>query len=60
VNDDQKKVSEALIDQLRKKGFDIATKLTKATTFWNGEGYHQDYYLKKGSNPYCHGYVKRF
>jgi peptide methionine sulfoxide reductase msrA/msrB len=60
LDDDQKAISQKLIDQLSKKGLKMATKLTKATTFWKGEGYHQDYYVKKGGTPYCHGYVKRF
>jgi len=57
---DQKRISEKLIKELGEKGLKIATKLTLATTFWKGEGYHQDYYIEKGSTPYCHGYTKRF
>ncbi len=60
IDEEQKVTSEKLITLLEEKGLKVATKLTKATTFWKGEGYHQDYYLKKGSTPYCHGYTKRF
>jgi peptide methionine sulfoxide reductase msrA/msrB len=59
-NDEQKLVAEKLIGLLKAKGFNVVTELKKATTFWNAEGYHQDYYDHKGTLPYCHGYVKRF
>jgi peptide methionine sulfoxide reductase msrA/msrB len=58
--DEQKRVAENLISILKSKGFKVATKVTKASTFWPAEAYHQDYYERKGSLPYCHGYVKRF
>lgn len=60
LNQDQKKIAERLIDQLRKDGLNIATKVTEATTFWEGEDYHEHYYEKKGGTPYCHRYIKRF
>lgn len=60
LNQEQKAVTEKLIEQLRKKGLDVATKVTPADVFWPAEDYHQDYYERKGSTPYCHGYVKRF
>jgi len=60
LNDDQKKVVENLIQLLKNKGFKVSTKVTKATTFWPAEEYHQDYYGQNGSLPYCHGYTKRF
>jgi peptide methionine sulfoxide reductase msrA/msrB len=59
-NEEQKAIAEKLIDLLRDKGFKVATKLTRATEFWKAENYHQDYYSKGGSLPYCHGYTKRF
>jgi peptide methionine sulfoxide reductase msrA/msrB len=60
LNDEQKATSEKLIKILEEKGYNVATKLTKATEFYEAEDYHQDYYDHKGSLPYCHGYVKRF
>ena len=60
MDDSQKAVAEKLIKLLKDKGYKVATKVTKATTFWPAEAYHQDYYFEKGSVPYCHGYTKRF
>lgn len=60
VNDTQKKEAQELLDILRNKGFKVATGVTKASQFYKAEKYHQDYYDRKGSQPYCHSYVKRF
>ena len=57
---EQKAVAERLLDTLRAKGYRIATRVTPAGTFWPAEAYHQDYYERKGTQPYCHGYTKRF
>ena len=60
-NDEKEKnVSEDLITQLRKNGYNVATELRKASEFWPAEGRHQDYYTQKGSLPYCHSYKSRF
>ena len=59
-NDEQKKITEKLISLLKAKGFAVVTELKPAGKFWKAEDYHQDYYNHKGSEPYCHGYVKRF
>ncbi|MBP7103309.1 MAG: bifunctional methionine sulfoxide reductase B/A protein [Bacteroidales bacterium] len=60
LSDNQKKIAEKLIDILKSKGYDVKTKLTKASTFYPAEVYHQDYYQRKGTLPYCHVYTKRF
>jgi len=60
VDEEQKEIAEKLISILKSKGYKVATRVTKATTFWPAEDYHQDYYENKGSLPYCHGYTKRF
>ncbi|KAA6325765.1 Peptide methionine sulfoxide reductase MsrA [termite gut metagenome] len=57
---EQKEIAEKLISLLQKKGYAVVTALTPATTFWKAEDYHQNYYNRKGTIPYCHGYTKRF
>ena len=59
-NDDEKKIARRLIDTLKAKGYNVATKILPASTFWEAEGYHQDYYDKRKQRPYCHGYQKKF
>ena len=59
-NDEQKQIAEKLIKFLVDKGYEIATEITKAGTFWLAEDYHQDYYQNNGKQPYCHAYQKRF
>ena len=57
---EQEAVSKKLIGQLKDSGYKVATKLLPGAQFYKAEEYHQDYYLRKGSLPYCHAYVKRF
>ena len=57
---EQKEVSERLIKTLKDKGYRVVTRVTPATTFWPAETYHQDYYERKGTEPYCHAYTRRF
>ncbi len=59
-NREQRQIAEKLIKVLEEKGFKITTQLRKAETFWPAEDYHQNYYNKKGTLPYCHAYTKRF
>lgn len=60
LNDSQKGVAERLIGKLKKNGYKVGTRLSKVTTFWKAEEYHQDYYTKSGKQPYCHFPTKRF
>ncbi|KAB2814119.1 peptide-methionine (S)-S-oxide reductase MsrA [Phaeocystidibacter luteus] len=60
ANDSEREIAEDLIGILEAKGLDIATEVKDAATFWDAEGYHQDYYDNKGGTPYCHGYRKLF
>ncbi len=58
--DEEKQVSEKLIEILEGNGLKIATQLLPLSTFWKAEDYHQDYYQKNGQQPYCHQYERRF
>ncbi|MFC3908262.1 bifunctional methionine sulfoxide reductase B/A protein [Legionella dresdenensis] len=49
-----------LIALLKKRGYQVATSLRKAVTFWPAEDYHQAYYSKQGTLPYCHHPADRF
>jgi len=60
LNDEQKEITEKLIEILKGKDYNIVTEIKPASIFWKAENYHQDYYEHKGSAPYCHGYTKRF
>ena len=59
---DPKEIStiKELIEELDENGFDVATKILSEAEFYKADEGHQNYYNKKGSRPYCHGYVKRF
>jgi peptide methionine sulfoxide reductase msrA/msrB len=59
-DENQRSIAEKYLKILNDKGFNVATKLSEATTFWDAEKYHQDYYLKNGSSPYCHFKKKIF
>jgi len=59
-NELQKQCLQDLISLLQIKGLKITTSLRFVSTFWAGEDYHQEYYLKTKKNPYCHSYIKRF
>jgi peptide methionine sulfoxide reductase msrA/msrB len=59
-SDEEKATAEKLIKILKEKGYDVVTELIPGETFWKAEDYHQDYYVKKNQQPYCHFYQKKF
>lgn len=60
LDQEQEQAAEKLIAILRAKGFQVATRLSRAGDFWPAEDYHQNYYAKKGGTPYCHVYRQIF
>ena len=60
TNDEEKAVAEKYINLLTNKGYEVATMLKPASTFWKAEEYHQQYCENKGIRPECHTYRKIF
>jgi len=60
LGEEQKRTAEALIGQLRAKGYKVATEVVPAGTFWPAEEYHQDYLRKHPEQQSCHVRVPRF
>ena len=60
TNEEQRVIAERLTEELKAKGYKVATEITEAGPFYKAEEYHQNYYGKNGQNPYCHVYIKKF
>ena len=60
ADESQKQIAEKLIAILKQKGYAVVTQVLPLQTFWPAEEYHQNYYVRKGTEPYCHMRVKRF
>ncbi len=60
VNEEQRRITEKLIDLLKTNGYQVVTEIVQADKFWPAEEYHQNYYQRTGKQPYCHVYTKRF
>lgn len=55
MNNKKKKAEHYKQKLNESKAYDkpIVTEITKFTTFYSAENYHQDYYRTHGSQPYC-------
>ena len=60
LSEEQKRTAQALIAQLRARGYKVATEVVPASTFWPAERMHQDYFRKHPDRPVCHVRVPRF
>ena len=58
--EEEKEIAQKYINMLTEKHYDVATTLREYKNFYPAEDYHQDYYERKGSIPYCHFYNKIF
>lgn len=56
----QKQIADLVIASLKAKNYHVSTKVLPVKTFWHAEGYHQQYYAKNVSAPYCHHHKKIF
>lgn len=59
-NSEKKQEIEAVIDLLESKNYQVATQILESKPFYKAENYHQNYYQKNGSTPYCHLHKKIF
>ena len=59
-DDEQRRIAEEVIKRLNDSGAFkgmIVTEVTKATTFYAAEDYHQDYFANNPRQPYCQAVV---
>ena len=59
-NPHQRTVTEGLIAELKNLGYNVATKCLPIQSFWAAERFHQQYYSKHQTLPYCHRPEDRF
>lgn len=53
-------VLDELVSILESHGYEIATEIAAAESFWQAEGYHQNYFDSHGAGASCHTRVNRF
>ncbi len=57
---EERQTAQRLMDILSEKGYKVATRLRTSSRFYSADAYHQDYYQRHGTTPYCHAYKKIF
>ncbi len=57
---EEKETVQKAITDLKENGFDVVTEVADIVPFYRAEEFHQDYYERKGLEPYCHLRVNRF
>jgi len=57
---EEKTISQEIIEILEGMKYSVATKLIDGNIFYTAEDYHQNYYARTGKTPYCHSYRKVF
>lgn len=58
--DKEKDIAIKVINTLKGLGIYPETEVDKFKRFYRAEDYHQNYYSRNDSTPYCHKYTKRF
>jgi methionine-S-sulfoxide reductase len=57
---EERQIAERLMEILEGVGYELATRVEEVGDFYRAEGYHQDYYARNETQPYCHAYTRRF
>lgn len=60
LTNEQQTTAQKLKAILEQKGIKVATEIVPAGPFYPAEDYHQNYYIVRGKEPYCHSRVPRF
>lgn len=60
ASDEEKITAEKVIAELNGMGYQVATKIRKAETFYPAEDYHQNYLDLRNETPECHVYRRIF
>ena len=60
ADDEQKRIAEKLLGELKQLGYKVVTEIAPAGKFYAAEDYHQDYMEKHPGRPTCHLRVPRF
>jgi len=61
INEEQKQIAEEYKQKLNRSGAfanPIITEISKVSTYYPAEGYHQNYFIENGSQGYCQYVIK--